>query len=147
MSDTEKKAAPVVPSLNDTILSLRDAAAARIQVAEGGVFQNLDTKFYEETLPSHLSIETVREVSAHNSDFMTATAMAFGEASAQVLAANPELQQTSIQLRAGRDRIQHALDRDGNLVTSYTVFGSGGSGGNFKKVADYIEDLVQSTLG
>lgn len=140
-----KKNTLQVPDLSDTITSIAKLAHEHIEIVEGGAMK-LNGEFYEKTLPSNLTMETVRNVRDHDSQVMTGTALAFGEKAAELFASNEGVHQASIAIRAGRDRISHSLNREGELVSGYSVFGTGGTGGAYRKVSDYLTTLVASKL-
>ncbi len=138
---------------NDAILELsavtqaiREATEKHNTVVEGGVNKG-NSEFYESTLPSDLTMDTVRAVHEHDRRFMIGTAAGSADLAAAQLAADPNLQSATFNFQAGRNKITHTVNREGALVSGYGVYGTGGTGGEYKKVADYTRDLVTNLLG
>ena len=145
MAKNEKTTAPVV-EFSDLINQIAAATQKSLEVLEGGVLKSTNKDLYEQNLPEKLTMESVRAVHDYDRNFMVGTELGFGRAAVDLLGSHENIQQVSTSFHAGRDKVSHTLSRDGRLVSGYTVYGTTGAGGEYKKVADYIADSLAARL-
>jgi hypothetical protein len=118
---------------------------------------------FEKTLPDDLSIETVKKVNDHNSNFIAAGAYAFGQMAIKAMSKNASLEEADLKLKmAGRDHVEYHMNRQktyanhltgngesvvkyGVLTTEYQVSG-GRNSGQLKHVRDELAEIAQKAL-
>jgi hypothetical protein len=143
---SKKETAPLAPELNELVRTIADRAKPHMVVKEGGIVEAKKTQYEEDLEPTGLTIEQARKLQDHNSVWRAGMALAFGEVSADALKANPDLASTSMDMRAGHDRYDLSLNREGVLDGRWQVKGIGSAGSHYGKVAAHLSNLVKSTL-
>lgn len=117
---------------------------------------------FEKTLPEDLSMDTVKRVGDHNSSFIAAGALAFGNLAVKAMQKNAELTETDIQLKmTGRDHVGYHMNRTkeyqnhlsgggavvkhGVLTTDYHVSG-GRNSGELKRVREHLAEAADKAF-
>jgi hypothetical protein len=155
---------------NETEIKLKDEVLQMAEKIEKGL--KLDNKtgiassednLYESLLPEDLTIETVKAVSAHNSNFIAAGTYAFGNVAINAMAKHKDLEKASAEIKmAGRDVLNLNIDRSKNytdhlhgsgettkygVVTASYDVRAGKNSGELKKARAAIADLAMEKLG
>lgn len=146
------------------VLELSKKAKAAMKV-DGGVI-NLEDEFYAGTLPEGITMDTVKELQKHDTNFVSAIGHAFGQASIEAMKKDKQLEETQITTNLGKDVVGGVFRRSyekslgipkdgeerktetayGQLNMSYKKHGSAGSRGSLKKVRDSLNAEARAAL-
>lgn len=132
-----------IPDLNEVVRKIAMDTYQNAAALEGGAHK-LGTDVYERHLPEHLNMNIVRDVSNYNQLFKAGTLLGAGFRAEEMFAQNDGVNQVTLNANIGRDRITHTIPREGGIVSGYTINGTGGTGGQYKRVVDFLGDLVSS---
>lgn len=143
---------------------LADKLKKKMSVGKDGVVSVPDD-LYESTLAdSELTMETVKQVQTHRTEFVSAMTLAVGELGIKAMEKNAKLDVVSADAKVGKDEVSVQLNRTrevniparggepmkkatqhGATVISYTVQGTANSG-ELKKVRQHILSEAQKVL-
>lgn len=157
MSKTETKAA----SVKDEVLEMAAKIEAGITM-DAKTGEGKEDGLYETTLPEHLTMETIKAVSDHNTTFIAAGAYAFGKLAIDAMKDNKDLPSANLEVKmGGRDTVSYNVDRskefsnhlgDGVatikhavVTTSYDVR-AGKNGGQLKAARQAIGEMGMNAL-
>jgi hypothetical protein len=151
--------------IDQEVVNLAAAITADMQVDKETGIATVGTDLYERLLPEGLSIEVVKNLKAHDTKVLTATALALGEAAVPVMKKNRDLQQATLVMpTAGKDSFGATFIREkqvtvpgkeGQPATTSQVFGqvrveatnyATGSRGELAKVKNVLRDLAWDTF-
>ncbi len=147
-------------NVNDSIKALADAIKREGVVDESGVI-TVTKDFYEKTLPEGVDMTAVRKLQAHNSELVSAGVIALGELGVPHLKKHKDLNEVTIQIDAGRDKLTAGLvrlksqrnpsngevtDVLGSTQAKWTTTGTAGSRGSLKTSRDYVLGLAAREL-
>lgn len=121
-----------------------------------------EDNLYELLLPETLTLETVKAVGAHNSNFIAAGTYAFGNVAIKAMAKHKDLEKASAEIKmAGRDVLNLNIDRSktytdhlhgsgdtvkyGVVSASYDVR-AGKNSGELKKARTLVAELAMQKL-
>ena len=83
----------------------------------GVITENDPGKVYEQSLPEGLTVETVKNVNAHNGNFVAATTHAIGTIAVDTLKANKDLKEVTGDIKTvGRDHVGVTVTRQRDYV-------------------------------
>lgn len=121
-----------------------------------------DDNLYESLLPEGLTVETVKAVGTHNSNFIAAGTYAFGSVAVQAMSKHKDLEKASGEIKmAGRDVLNLHIDRSktytdhlhgsgdtvkfGVVTASYDIR-AGKNSGELKKARTLVAELAMAKL-
>jgi hypothetical protein len=97
-------------SINAQVRAMADAIKPKLTVAGSNIERPDD--LYAQTLPGDdLTMETVEKVQRHRQDFLAATELAAGELVIEAMKADKELEQSSMTLKVGSDKVSVTVHR------------------------------------
>jgi hypothetical protein len=117
--------------------------------------------FYEKMLPEHISMAVVKDLDAHNSALIAATALVHGEAQLDLAKKDKSLAASSVAFKAGAHTVSHVWKREGeslnpktgvksktfSTVKSSVKFGGAkGSSGELGRVRNHLQAMGSSVL-
>lgn len=147
-------------NVNENILKLADAIKADATVDPSGVI-SVSKEFYEKSLPEGIELSQVRKIQEHNSNLVSAGALALGELGVPHLKKHKDLEQVSLVINAGRDQLSEQMQRSkqvrnlqtgetkdvyGAISAKWRVTGTAGSRGSLKATRDHITNFAQREL-
>lgn len=136
----------VRPTLSKSGEASYSAFDGNHQVVEGGVLKGQST-MYTSAMPEGVTTESMNQHMEFNRGFVKGTQLRFAEVGAELLKRDATIQNVTIAIPMGRDKVTHTMDREGKIVSGYSMYGTSGHGGEAKKIADYVSQLVSQHLG
>ena len=147
MSKKEKLAE--VPTFSEALEAMGKKSYDEMFLSEGGLLKLKDEKgFYEQNIkPEDVPMAHITKTQTAETLAVAGTLLGAGRRAAEAFQANPDLQQVTIDINFGKNRVDHVIKRDGETISGYTVSGLRGSGGgNYKKVQDHLSGLIKNQL-
>lgn len=135
------------------VIDLSEKIGAELKISKDGSVERPDD-LYEKLLPEGITMEQLKGIQAHNTDFIAAATHAFGQAATPVMKKNAELNSISLDIpTVGKDSLSLQFDRskqvpngDGGMQTKYgsvsvkyDMYGAG-SRGQLKAVKQYLAE-------
>ena len=156
-------------SMNEKVIELANKIMQGIELDnKSGIGKEKEKPghIFESTLPENMTVETVKAVNNHVSNFVAASAKAFGELSIEAMAGNKDLNETSIEIKTvDKDHVGHTVRRKAvyeNRIrptegsdNTFTVYGAmsteyktraGKNTGSLKAVRTHITELAMEKL-
>lgn len=132
--------------LNDVVTRIAQSAYETSESKEGGI-EDLPKDFYESTLPEGLDLATRKKFQDHDSFFLAGVAQGGGARALDRFKADPNLQNVSMDVKIGHDRLDLNFGRDGTVEGRWQVKGTGSAGSQYGKVRSHIGSLIKEQLG
>lgn len=150
-------------AINERVKALSVAIQQGMVLDTDNQLVSADDKAYEANLPEELTMEVVNKVGEYNTDFVAATANAFGNIAIEAFEKNSGLSQLSTTVpMAGKDKVSHTISREktyrnpadqdaapivkkGVMSTTLEVK-AGSNSGQLKSVRTMLSELAASQL-
>ena len=111
--------------ISEDVRSMAKLISENIEIDKTGAGSEKEP-IYEKTLPSDLTIETVKKVSDHNTNFVAAGALAFGEQSLKAMEKHDKVEETNLKLSmVGRDHVEYNMQRHREFSSLNPVYEPG----------------------
>jgi hypothetical protein len=147
--------------LSDTIKDLSTKLAEKFTIVDGKLV--IDPDAYTQTLPENISVETLKQVHDHNSNFYPAVSLAAGNAARQAMALDKTIEEMHVEVpMLGGDRFNLTAHRSrtfpipksdkvtlqyGTLSATLVTQSARASRGAMNHVRDYLAAEALKVLG
>lgn len=117
----ETKPEEKAPVLHEDVLALAKAIEKGMKLDKTSGVVTADEDLYKKSLPSELSMDTVKAVSDYNTKFVAAGAFAFGNIAIDAMKGNKKLERVTGEVSLGhRDVANYTLDRHRTFTNHLT---------------------------
>lgn len=143
---------PEIKQLSDSILK-----SLTVDNKEGTI--NASETVFKDNIPSDLTIETFEKVAEHNTNFVAASAHAFGSVALEMMKKNKTVDQVTTAFpMTGKDEVTHTLHKskefsvNGNTTTVYGHVSTtleqqtGKNVGSYKAVRNEIKEVFKTAF-
>lgn len=148
-------------NIKPEIRSLADSLKEGMKF-EDGIFK-LDDNTYEKTLPEGLTMDMVEKHQDHTTDLVAALGLALGERSNEVFKEDKRLEETSVEITAGKDiiggvyqrsrEVRAGISADSGKTVKYGILSmkvgvnAHANKGSLKKVRNHLSEEAKKILG
>lgn len=161
---TTEKTTKAAPAVNEKVIEMAKLIEMGLTMDNSTGVCTAGDDLFEKTLPEDLSIDTVRQVSKHNSTFVAAATQAFGNLSIAAMAGNKKLEETTVTIpMVAKDTLSVSMKRSktwtnhltpgaepvvkfGVVSQDYAVTG-GKNSGQLKAVKQALYEAAAEQLG
>lgn len=159
---TDAKADNKPREIKAEIVQLADKIKKEITIDGSTGVATVPKELYANTLPDGLTVDTIKQLQDHNSQFAAASYMALGEASIPVMKKHKDLDRSTLDIpTVGKDHFSLTFDRSGEVRAPgggdpKTVYGTGRvafnmygtkNRGELSKVRDMLSEKAAAALG
>lgn len=146
--------------VNEQVRTIADSLRKEFKLGEGGIIE-APKDLLERNLPEGITLAELQRAQKAGTTLISAVSLAVGEFGTAAMKKDKKLEQVSIEVGVGKDRIGAQFHRerqfpDGNggqqtkfgvLQAKYTVSGARSTGGDYKRVRDHLSAQAAQFFG